>query len=109
MYHIVLRVRLQILLSEMFQDSHFDESLMMESLLVPARTVKAAAINKKNATVRSESERIRKNAGCIGHYLLRTRRVFFFSDRNSRCESSRDEYTVSAYLIILMAMCCPVL
>lgn len=47
MYHIVLRVRLQILLSEMFQDSHFDESLMMESLLVSARTVKAAAINKK--------------------------------------------------------------
>lgn len=42
MYHIVLRVRFQILLSEMLQDSHFDESLMMESLLVPARTVKAA-------------------------------------------------------------------
>lgn len=82
MYHIVLRVRLQILLSEMFQDSHFDESLMMESLLVPARTVKAAAINKKNATVRSESERIRKNAGCIGHYSLRTRRVFFFFFRS---------------------------
>lgn len=42
MYHIVLRVHVQILLSEMLQDSHLDERLMMESLFVPARTVKAA-------------------------------------------------------------------
>lgn len=42
MYHIVLRVRLQILLPKMFQDPYFDESLMMESLFVPARTVKVA-------------------------------------------------------------------
>lgn len=47
MYHIVLRVRLQILLSEMLQDSHFDESLVMESLLVPARTAKDAMLNKE--------------------------------------------------------------
>lgn len=44
--------------------------------------------------MRSESGRVWKNAGCIGHYPLRTRRVFFSSDRNSRSESARDECTV---------------
>lgn len=68
MYHIVLRVRLQILLPKMFQDSYFDESLMMEPLFVPARTVKVAPLfNKETTRHRKQTE----NAGCIDARSLR--------------------------------------
>lgn len=75
MYHIVLRVCLQILLSEMLQDSHFDESLMMESLLVPARTVKAALLNKETTQRARKADASGKMSDAIGHC---GRVAFFF-------------------------------
>jgi len=36
-YHVVLRVRLEILLSQVLQNSDFDERLMVESLFVSAK------------------------------------------------------------------------
>lgn len=88
----------------MLQDSHLDESLMMESLLVPARTAKGAL---KNDALRLENGRVRKKCRMCRTLFITDASRFFFSDRSSRSESARDECT--AYLIILMAMCCPVL
>jgi len=56
-YHIVLRVRLEILLSQVLQNSDFDERLMVESLFVPANEKKKTCFffllqtdRRKNAT-----------------------------------------------------------
>jgi hypothetical protein len=55
-YHIVLRVRLEILLSQVLQNSDFDERLMVESLFVPANEKKKNLL-LLSASNRSEEER----------------------------------------------------
>lgn len=57
-----------------------------------------------------EGKRKKINAGCVRYYPRIIVGVFSFSRIIARGESSRDDdRTVSAYLMILMAMCCPVL
>lgn len=72
MYHIVLRVRLQVLLPEMLQDSHLDERLMMESLFVPARTV----LNED--TTQRLGKRTHPREKCTGSIGAATTLVAFF-------------------------------